>query len=430
MMATLEVPVSRGRLAQRLLFPLGAAVLVVGIAAPHAWAWYHLRAARSALASYHPEEARLALEKCNAVWGSRASVHLLASRASRQIGDFDVAARELRECQRHSGGATDETAFEWALLQAAMGNVREVEEYLQRRARGSADAPLVWEALALGYLRIYRTLDAMACLKHWLKQDPENVRALELRGTTFVTGGNRRLGVDDYRKVLSLDPSRRETRWRLVGCLLDQGGYEDAVLHLETLRPNSPHYPELAAHLARCYHMLGRGDDGRRLLDEALRANPDNAMCLRTLGQLELAAGRGVEAEAALNQATALLSDDYQAHWFLVQALQQQGKLHEAKAQLARAEQVKERAEQFTELTSRKLAENPLDPRLHHEMGVILARRGREEIAVQWFLSAVNLDPNHRPAHAALAEYYNRTGSPARAEEHRRKAAATSPPAR
>jgi tetratricopeptide (TPR) repeat protein len=414
-----------------LLFPLGAAVLVLGIAAPHAWAWYHLRAARAALASYHPVEARAALEKCNAVWGSRPSVHLLASRAARQIGDFDVAARELRECQRHSGGATDETAFEWALLQAAMGNVREVEEYLQRRAGQSPDvAPLAWEALAQGYLRIYRSLDAMACLNHWLKQDPDNVRALELRGTTFVTGRGVVKGAEDYEKVLAIDPSRRETRWRLIGCLIELGTFDKAAEHLEVLDRSSPGDPEIVARLARSYHMLGRGDEGRRLLDEALRSHPENSMCLRTLGQLELAAGRRLEAEVALTRAAHLLPDDYQAHWLLFQALQQQGKTAEAKSQLARAERVKERNEQFSELTSRKLAEHPLDPNLHHEMGVILARTGREEIAVQWFLSAVNLDPNHRPAHAALAEYYNRTGAPARAEEHRRKAAVSSPPTR
>ena len=375
-----------------------------------------------------PRKLAQALEKCNAVWGSRASVHLLASRAARQAGDFEAASRELRECQRLSGGATAETAFEWALLQAAMGNVREVEEYLQRRAEQSPDlAPLAWEALAQGYLRIYRSLDAMACLNHWLKQDPENVRALELRGTTFVTGRGVVKGAEDYRKVLAIDPSRRETRWRLIGCLIELGTFDEAAEHLEVLDRESPGDPEIVARLARSYHMLGRGAEGRRLLDEALRSHPDNAMCLRTLGQLELADGRRAEAEVALTRAAHLLPDDYQAHWLLFQTLQQQGKMAEAKGQLARAEQVKERNEQFSELTSRKLAEHPLDPSLHHEMGVILARTGREEIAVQWFLSAVNLDPSHRPSHAALAEYYNRTGVAARAEEHRKKAAGTSP---
>jgi predicted Zn-dependent protease len=410
-------------LSRRLLLPALAALLVVGIVAPQAWAWYRFRAATAALTKFHPDEARAALASCERVWGGRPSVHLLASRAARQTGDFEAAARELRDCQRLTGGATDETAFEWALLQAASGNVREVEEYLHRRARESPDAgPLAWEALAQGYLQIYRSLDAMACLNHWLKEHPENVRALELRGATFVTGRGVQKGAEDYRRVLALDATRRETRWRLVGCLLELGTYDEAAEHLEVLARNSPGDPEILARLARCYHMLGRADEGRRILDEALRANPDNAMCLRTLGQLELAAGRRAEAEAALTRACQLLPDDYQSHWLLFQALQQQGKTVAAKAQLQRAERVKERNEEFTELTSRKLTEHPLDPNLHYEMGRILAETGREDVALQWFLSAVSLDPAHKPSHAALSDYYERAGAPERAQQHRAKA--------
>ena len=68
---------------------------------------------------------------------------------ARQEGDLEDAIAELRECQRLSGGATEATAFEWALIQAAGGNVREVEEYLQKQAESSPEiGPLVWEALA------------------------------------------------------------------------------------------------------------------------------------------------------------------------------------------------------------------------------------------------------------------------------------------
>jgi tetratricopeptide (TPR) repeat protein len=403
---------------------LGAALLVFGLAAPQAWAWYHLRAARSALARHHPEEARAALSLCAQVWGSRASVRLLAGQAARRSGDLETAERELRECLRLQRGATDETAFEWALLQAAAGNVREVEEYLQKRASESPSAgPLAWEALAVGYLRVYRTLDAMACLNHWLKQEPDNVRALELRGTTFVTGRGVVKGAEDYRKVLAIDPGRRETRWRLVGCLLDLGGYDEAAGHLEMLARDAPGDPDVAARLARCYHMQGRGEEGRRLLDDALLAHPDHPMCLRTLGQLELNAGRKPQAEAALRRAATSLPDDYQAQWLLFQALQQQGKQVEAKEQLTRAEEVKERNEHFAELTSRKLAEHPLDPALHYEMGAILARTGRPDVAAQWYQSAISLDPGHRAAHAALANHFRRTGDLASAEFHASRAA-------
>ena len=49
--------------------------------------------------------------------------------------------------------------LEWALLKAVQGNLLEVEEFLVERARKDpAVAPLVWEALAEGDVRMYRTL--------------------------------------------------------------------------------------------------------------------------------------------------------------------------------------------------------------------------------------------------------------------------------
>ena len=195
---------TRRFLTRRRLLAAAVVLVVAGAAAPQVWAWRRLRAAREALAAYRPEQARDELAACARVWGGRPEVHLLSARAARQAGDVEAADRELRECERLLGRATDETGFEWALGQAAAGNVREVETYLQKRAeQAPADAPLVWEALTQGYLRVYRTLDAMACANHWLKRDPDNVRALELRGQVYVTGKGVFRGAEDYRRVMT-----------------------------------------------------------------------------------------------------------------------------------------------------------------------------------------------------------------------------------
>jgi tetratricopeptide (TPR) repeat protein len=397
-------------------------VVVVGIAAPQLWAWSRLRNARAALARYHPEEARRELDSCRKVWGWGDSQHLrlLACRAAWQDGDLEVAVEELRQAQRLAGRATDETAFEWALIQASAGHVRDVEEFLQKRALNSAEAaPVVWEALSVGYLRLYRSLDAMACVNRWLKDDPNNVRALELRGATFVTGKGLVKGAEDYRRVLGIDPKRSKTRWQLVGCLLNLGGYDEAAEHLEWLSRESPNNNEILPRLARCYFLLNRSDEGRRLLENALNKDPDNGLCLRTLGQLELTEGRRPQAEQLLRRAVVSLPTDYQSNWLLFQALQQQGKTQQAKEQLALSERIKERNEQFSELTSRKLPDNPLDPGLHYEMGTILMRGGNTAAGLQWLQSALELDPAHQPSHAALAEYYEQAGEKSKAAEHR-----------
>ena len=69
-----------------------------------------------------------------------------------------------------------------------------------------------------------------------------------------------------------------------------------------------------------------------------------------------------------------------------------------------------------------ELAELPLDPALHYEMGVLLLRAGQPDEAAWWLKNALSLDSEYRPAHAALADLYERTGNAAAAAEHRRKA--------
>lgn len=412
------IRLSRGRVLL-VLSLLGAA----GLAAPQAWAWYHVRAARAALDRYHPEEARASLSAALTVWPERTPVRLLASRAARQAGDLEAADADLRAGQRLAGGASEDVAFEWALLQAAAGNVGEVDEYLQRWVRRDPPrAPLVWEALVTGYVRIYRTLDAMACANHWLERDPDNVRALELRGQTYVAGKGVQRGAEDFRRALELDPARDDTRWRLVLCLLDLGGYEEALAHLERVARRRPGDPEVVARIARCKNMLGRGTEARQELDALLERHPGHGLALRTRGHFALADQDPAAAERWLRRAADARPADYQTQWLLFQALRQQNKTAEAEAQLAVAERAKDDAERLGELQSRRIAEHPLDPALHYEMAVLLTRTGHPDVAERWLVSALALDPDHKPSHAALADYYTRTGDTAKAAGHRRQA--------
>ena len=52
-------------------------------------------------------------------------------------------------------------------------------------AASPAQAALISEALAEGYQRTYRILDALACLNRWLEHEPDNPQALFLRGNVY-----------------------------------------------------------------------------------------------------------------------------------------------------------------------------------------------------------------------------------------------------
>ncbi len=397
----------------------------LALAAPHLWAWHQLRAARAELARYHVAAGRGHLDRCLRVWPKSASAHLLASRAARQAGDLEAADRHLRECQRLSGGPTDDITREWALLRAAAGYPDDVEEYLHGRAEVvPEEGPLIREALAAGYARLFRILDALAELEQWLRRRPDDVQALVARGDVYRKVKGYQSAAADYRRALELDAARDDARWGLAVSLLEIGRFQEALTHLEWLRPRRGDDPELLVRVARCQARLGRADEARRLLEEVVAAHPDDGAALTNLGQLLMQAGRLEEAEGLLRRAARAQPHTYSPNWALYDCLNKQHKGDAARAQLAVAERIKERAERVAEITTRQMSARPHDKALQCELGKLFLESGQPEVGEAWLLSALRLDADYRPAHAALADYYRQRGDAARAAEHRRQAEA------
>jgi tetratricopeptide (TPR) repeat protein len=405
---------------------LGGAAVFAG---RQLWAWYHFRAALDALEHYHTAEARAHVGRCLQVWPSSRSAHLLAARAARRAEAYTEAEEHLTACRPPGRKPDDEVALEGALLQAAMGELDAVEEDLLARAdRDAANAPLIREALAEGYRRMYRVRDAVACLDRWLASQPDNVQTLALRARVWWQVGATQKAAPDYQRVVELDPSRDDDRWGLAGCLLETGRYEEALAHLEYLRPRRPDDPGLAVRVARCQDGLGRVDEARRALDAVLARHPEHGSALRLRGRVALQEGEPADAEGWLRRAAAALPHDYQTQWVLYQALNQEGKTAEAAAQKVRAEQLKERRERLGELTGQQMSARPNDPALHCELGTLLISLGYDDLGERWLFSALHLDPDYGPAHAALADYYQEHGDRAKASEHRRQARAGGQP--
>lgn len=398
-------------------------VLVAVGGAPQAYAWYHLRAGRSALDHYRPADARRHLDACLRVWPNSSTAHLLAARAARRTGAYDEAQRHLDACSKADGKKSGDVVLEWALLGAAQGDLAEVEEFLQTRARKDpAAAPLIWEALAEGNARLYRVLTALSIFEDWLAAEPDNPRAYRLRGNLYRRIGARK-AVDDYRRAIELDPEDDEARWWLAVVLQDAGQFPEALEQLEHLRARGWPDPDLRVRIARSLDRVGRTPEARDLLDLVLADNPDHGPALRVRGQIEFLAGDLPEAEKWLRAAARALPADYQTRHTLVQCLRQQQKDDAAKAEEKVAEKLKDRAERFANLRSREMSMNPHDPALHCEMGVLLDALGHTEVAEKWLYSALREDPDYRPAHAALADFYERHGrDPEKAAEHRAQA--------
>src|SRR5262249_40632362 len=118
-------------------------------------------------------------------------------------------------------------------------------------------------------------------------------------------------------------------------------------------------------------------------------------------------------------QASQLEPSDYQVHYQLYQALVRNHKDQEARALQARLKQIEDDLSRLQKLMTVEIQQQPHNPDLQYEAGMIAMRAGAIPDGLHWFESALREDPNHAPTHRALAQYYQKMGELGRAAHHR-----------
>jgi tetratricopeptide (TPR) repeat protein len=404
---------------------LAAAVAVLGgggyFAAARLGPERRLRAAREALERRDFPRARANLTLCLEARPDDAEVHCLAARAARGDGDYEDAADHLRACRR-LGGAGGCAELEEALLHAQQGDLSGVEGYLRDRlGRDDADAPLILEALTHGYAQTHRLPQALVCAREWLRHRPDDARALFECGSAwdglFFPGEAR----ECYRRAVELDPEFDDARLRLAEHLLQAGRPAEALGHFERLAGEHPGDVPTLLGLARCQVEGGQVEAARRLLDQILAADPGHAPALAERGRVALEQGRPADAERWLRRAVAAAPHERTANYLLARSLQEGGNAAGAKLYLEKVRQIDADARRLDEVME-KLLKQPWDLSLRFEAATILLRAGRAQEGLDWLAGILREAPRHRPAHQALADYYEQSGHAARAARHRQLA--------
>jgi tetratricopeptide (TPR) repeat protein len=418
---------------RRSLIVGGLVAALLALASPFLWAGYHEFAGLSAFKLYHSTEAREHFEACMRIWPwSRSSrLHLLAARAARRDSDFEAARQHLQECQdlRGDGPPDEESVLEWAMLRGMEGDLDTVEESLKTSLRKHPEmAPLILEALAGSYLRMSRVVHALRYVDAWLEIQPDNPQAWFIRGNIHRQVGAHQSAAEDFRHVLEADPERHQARRWLALALLEFGRYQEALEHMEVLYKLHPQDVDTRVRLAICHSRLGHDAEARALLDEVLAEQPENGLALLTRGQLDMKTEKFDQAESWLGRAARVMPYDYKAQWALGECLRRAGKTEEADAQMARADQLKDRRQRQGEIMTHLMSQRPNDPALQSELGTLYLQLGSPEVGEGWLLHALRLDPNQIPALEALAEFYQQRGEQEKAEEYRQRIRDLSPP--
>ncbi len=395
-----------------------AFVLIIVLAATWLFARYRrsqslLSAAERSAPRFELGTAQRHIDDSLKLWSTRRALFLQAQIARRREAHAD--AERLLTAYEQAYGKTEDSELEWRLLGVQQGDMAAEERPLQRLVdQQHTAAILILEALAKGYQNTLRLPQMVNALDILLEEAPDQVAGLALRARGFEGLRQYERALADYRRAVALAPECDEARLGLAELLTRLGQWPEAVAQWEALRRRLPDEPAVLLGLARCRFDDGKLSDAARLLDELLARQPDHAAALVDRGLLALQSGQASDAETVLARATKLAPWHRPARRAYGQCLEARGKLEPAEAGLEAIEASDRQAGSLWLDWHRA----PRDPGPRCGLGLWCLNNGEEQIGVRWLFSALLLESRHTATHAALADYFQRTGQPRRAEHH------------
>ena len=273
--------------------------------------------------------------------------------------------------------------------------------------------------MAWGCLQQLRVSEAAFYLGLLRQREPDNVRALMYEGWAREMLNVTDDAIEDYRHALDLQPDNYEARLRLANCLLEANRAPEAFEHFLILLNRTPESELVRTHLGRCYHGVGRLDEGCQILDALLAEKPAYAPALTARARLAVQLHDYAAAEAWLRETIRIDPTSYPSHYLLFECLQQQGKEKEAQIVKERMDRMKTDLARVREIITTELARTPQDPELYFEAGVISVRLGDNREAAKWFGGALRQNPQHVKSHAALMRLFQFLGDSDKAAHHR-----------
>ena len=408
-------------------------VLALGVIALIGGGWYarahywlpkkHIESAEIALDHRNFDEARRELELYLEARPNDPRGHFLLAQTARRAGDLNAAEEHLTRCEHLQNEKPDadvgDTKLEWALLEVQRGKLLEMDSYLRRRLRKEGpESVLILETMSWELMRRNRLQEALALLNHWLEKRPDEYEALVRRGWVADHLFDFDQAIKDYRQALDLQPDHDSVRLRVAELFVERNRASDAIEELERLRQRKPDDREATLCFGRALRLLNRTEEAKQVLDRLLETHGNFVAAMGVRAQLSIEGGRTEEAAALLQKAATLEPLNRQINYTLLQCQKQLGKNQDAKETQARLAQADEQLKKMAEIV-RKVMEQPYDPALRYEAGMIFLQNGMTREGLHWLSTALDAYPAHRPTHEALAQYYEKAGQEDLAAYHR-----------
>ncbi len=403
-----ENPASQPASSRQRLWVALAALTVIGF-----MAWWsgsallamgRLDKARELISANQPEKAWQYLAPLNPSRTGSGEVAFLGAQAARRLKQTTMAKACLENAAKN-GWPPEAISLESALLDLQSGNPGPGMENLIDSLQGEyPERPRVLEALVPALFRQFDLDRAQYCATLWTELEPTNPRAWVWLGRVEEKLLNRPPAEAAFQKALEVAPEDTEALAWMARQLQRRRQPAEAMTLLARLKSLDSSREDLSLIEGKCLQDLGREEEARSSLREAVKRNPVNTDGWLELGRLELNTNHPEIAEAAFSQVLKLNPADREALFSMAQALERQGKKTQAETVRNRQIQV-EKDLKATRDAAQKIRENPKDPAPRVEIAGLMLQNGLVQEGGRWLQSALDLDPQYTPARDLLTKY-------------------------
>ncbi len=348
---------------------------------------------------------------------------LLAARLARHRGD----ALEMQAQLARAGslGADRQRIDREEML--ALVQIGEVDEYesevMSWLASPGDDAPEICDAYANGLAANGRFNDAMQVLAAWRSDFPDDPRCDYRIGRIHEHQEQYDKAEASYREAIAKSDDFYPAIFSLGRVLLHQRRADEALEQFgRCFAMENPQAAKIEA--ATALKALGRAEEARPLLKEVLEAGlelqnesyrsveeqPEGFRAAAEYGRLESDAGNFADAKPWLLAAIEANPLDLTVRYSLAVAQRGLGEMDDAEANFERVRAAREAMGAATALNERAQA-NRNDLEARYLLGKLILENESERMGLYWIRSILPIDPNYRPAHQLLADYYAKQAS-------------------
>jgi tetratricopeptide (TPR) repeat protein len=289
-------------------------------------------------------------------------------------------------------------------------------------ARSPSDVAVL-SALANGYLKSQESAKALAVLDQWCRLHPREQEPYRLRMALYRKNQQPKDELADALHLLTLNPADTKTTTRAAGLSFSLGQFAEAQSLCEQVLLDDAKNIPVRLLLAELHRSQGQLAKAGKVLDQLLQDAPDSNPALMARSVVYIDRNEGTQAIPLLERLVRLDPQRQRtARYQLVRAYAQAGRDVDA----ARVQR-ELNTMQETEVGRDVLRAQPDNIELQIRVARQLLQGSETASGLEMLNKVLTKHPDHPDALAALADYYDAIKEPARAAEHRRKAAASQP---